>query len=191
VPEKGDNPNYALATFIDRLLERQGELSSHPLLGPTTVAPTLIEVDTRSMNVTPAWTRLLLDIRTASESPRSLQRFIDGLAAGLPHALTDAQAAEPGTPPADTDEIIVGFYTAADSQVVAAVRQALAAGMGRAPELTRYRFATDGRHFAPLGVPIVGYSPGEEELAHTVLESISIVLMAESLAGHAALLRTF
>jgi putative selenium metabolism hydrolase len=191
VPEKGDNPNYALATFVERLRERQGELRGHPRLGPTTVAPTLIEVDTRSINVTPAWTRLLLDFRTASESFRSLRQFIERLAADLPHTISDAQAAESDTPPADSDEIIVGFYTAADSQEVAAMRQALAAGMGRAPELTHYRFATDGRHFAHLGAPIVGYSAGEEELAHTVGESIAIDLMAESLAGHVALLRDY
>ena len=64
-------------------------------------------------------------------------------------------------------------------------------GMGKEPELVSYRFATDGRHFVSSGAPIIGYSAGEEHLAHTVLESISIDMMADSLRGHFYLLRDF
>ncbi len=70
-------------------------------------------------------------------------------------------------------------------------RAAIGLGMGREPELTRYRFATDGRHFAPHGIPVVGFAPGEEEMAHTAGESISIDQMGESLRGYSRLLRDF
>ena len=63
--------------------------------------------------------------------------------------------------------------------------------MGREPELTRYRFATDGRHFTPYGIPVLGFAPGEEEMAHTAGESIALEQMAESLRGHVQLLREF
>ncbi|RMG90267.1 MAG: M20/M25/M40 family metallo-hydrolase [Chloroflexi bacterium] len=190
VPDKGENPNYALARFLTRLETARHELSQHPLLGATSVAPTIIEVDTKSGNVTPAWTRVLLDFRTASESYRSLKAFVERLAEDWPHTITDAWCAEP-TPVPDSDETIYGFYTPPDSEVVQRVRTAVAAGMGREPKLTSYQFATDGRHFVPYGIPIIGYSPGEEELAHTVHESIAIDKMAESLRGHVALLRAF
>ena len=42
-----------------------------------------------------------------------------------------------------------------------------------------------------LGAPIVGYSAGEEPLAHTVDESISIEMMADSLRGHVELLLSY
>jgi acetylornithine deacetylase/succinyl-diaminopimelate desuccinylase-like protein len=63
--------------------------------------------------------------------------------------------------------------------------------MGWEPATTNYKFATDGRHFRPVGAAIVGFSPGEEQLAHTVDESISIEMMADSLRGYVELLRTY
>ena len=187
VPEKGVNPNYALAAFLNRLQEAQAELRAHPLLGPTSVSPTVIEVDTKSLNVTPAWTRVLLDFRSSSESPSSLQAFVSRLAHDLPHTLTAAENA----PLEPSDEMLNGFYTPPDSEAVQRSRRLLAQGMGREPALTSYRFATDGRHFTSGGFPIIGYSPGEEEQAHIAGESISIKLMEESLRGHLALLRDY
>jgi acetylornithine deacetylase/succinyl-diaminopimelate desuccinylase-like protein len=191
VPEKGENPNYALAAFLQRLAERKGELRAHELLGPTSVAPTIIEVDTKSGNVTPAWTRVLLDFRTAAESPNSLQEFVHELAADFPHDLSDAWASDPNVPLQDSDELIYGYYTPPDSDVVQRSLAAITAGMGRQPDLTSYNFATDGRHFVPYNIPIIGYSSAEEHLAHTVKESISIAMMGDSLRGYVELLRRF
>ncbi|MDT8306013.1 MAG: M20/M25/M40 family metallo-hydrolase [Anaerolineae bacterium] len=188
VPERGDNPNYALAVFLERLQRAQAGLSSHELLGQTTVAPTVIEVDTRSFNVTPAWTRVLLDFRTASESPRSLQAFVHKVAAEYPHVLT---AAYDNMPLMDSGELLSGFYTPATEPAVSRVRQAVAAATGREPELSSYRFATDGRLVAAEGFPIIGYSPGEEAQAHVAGERIAIAAMAESLRGHLQVLHDY
>jgi succinyl-diaminopimelate desuccinylase len=187
-PDQGQNPNYALGAFLNRLQDARNALSSHPLLGPTSVAPTIVAVDTTSSNVTPAWTRVLLDFRTASESYNSLQAFVQRLAGDWPHTI--AAAWDDGRLPSG-DEPVHGFYTPPDSEVVQRAAAAIGAGMGRAPALISYRFATDGRHFAPYGLPIIGYAPGEEHLAHTVNESISIAKIAEGLRGYAELLRTF
>lgn len=188
VPEKGNNPNYALASFLQRLQTEKANLSAHALLGQTTVAPTIIEVDTTSKNVTPAWTRILLDFRTASESPRSLKAFVKQVAEGAPHTVSSAFEEAPVD---DSEETITGFYTPPESDVVKRAREAIGQGMGRKPALTRYDFATDGRHFVPYGMPIIGYSPGEEAQAHIAGESISIEMMAEALRGHMALLSSF
>lgn len=188
VPQEGHNPNFALADFLQRLQTAQDDLSSHPLLGKTTVAPTIVEVDTKSQNVTPAWSRVLLDFRSSSESPGSLQKFVADVAGD--HSPTVSAAYE-NAPITDSDEPLVGFYTAEDSEVVQRVRDLLAMGMGREPQFTSYRFATDGRHFVEYEIPILGYSPGEESQAHVAGESISLDLMAESLRGHVSLLREF
>lgn len=191
-PDKGENPNYALAQFIQRIQTAAAELKSHPLLGPTTIAPTIIEVDTTSPNVTPAWARVVLDIRTAAESSHSLETFVARLAAesGLTFTITDAWCSAP-TPLNGSSETIFGYYTPPESEVVQRARVLITQGMGREPRLTNYQFATDGRFFLPYDLPIIGYSPGEENLAHTVKESIAIAAMAESLRGHVQLLRHF
>lgn len=191
VPQKGKNPNYALAHFLQKLAVEKGKLSAHKILGPTTVSPTIIEVDTQSPNVTPAWTRLLLDFRTASESHNSLKAFVQELAGDWPVQIFDALCSTPNTPLDDSDETIYGYYTPPESAVVQRVRLLIANGVGYAPELSSYQFATDGRHFVAAGFPIIGYAPSEEDQAHVADESISIAKMGESLRGHVALLRAF
>lgn len=191
VPEKGRNPNYALAQLLQRLQSAQHELSAHELLGPTTVSPTIIDVDTKSPNVTPAWTRLLLDFRTASESHNSLVAFIRNLAGDWPITIRYALNGNPDERVPDSDELIYGFYTPPQSDVVQRARAAIGRGVGQLPPLSSYQFATDGRHFVPHGLSIIGYAASEEEMAHVVDESISLAKMAESLHGHVQLLRDF
>ena len=187
VPANAENPNYHLATFLARLTEGQDQLRSHPLLGPTTIAPTIIEVDTTSPNVTPAWTRIMLDCRTASESQRSLHAFYAGLAAGLPFSLADIWQADSR----EADKPIYGYYTDPQSDVAQQVKAAIAAGTGREPQFISYQFATDGRLIAPYDIPIVGFAPGKEDQAHTADESIAIAKMEEALRGYISLLRQF
>ena len=189
-PASGDNPNYALASFLRRLDDAQSTLSAHPLLGPTTVSPTIVEVDTKSANVTPAWTRVLLDFRTASESSSSLQTFVHSLAGESAHTITDAWCSTP-TPLQNSTDPIFGYYTPPESELVGRAKAAIGRGMGWTPQLTSYQFATDGRLFVPYNLPIIGYAPGEENLAHTVKESISIPQMGEALRGYVALLEAF
>ncbi|MCP5096026.1 MAG: M20 family metallopeptidase [Chloroflexi bacterium] len=191
VPHKGVNPNYAMADFLSKLATAKSELSSHPLLGQTTVTPTIIEVDTRSTNVTPAWTRVCLDFRTASESTDSLQAFARNLAGDWPITIVDGLCTTPNSPFSDSDETIYGFYTPPEHDAVKQAQTAIANGVGYTPTLGSYQFATDGRHFVPYNLPMIGYAPSEEEMAHVVDESISIEKMAESLRGHVQLFREF
>ncbi len=189
VPQAGENPNYYLATFLARLAAARGELSAHPYLGQTTVAPTIVEVDTKSKNVIPAWTRVLLDFRTSSESPKGLLAFVTHLARGLPHEITPGWSF-----PLDfeDDATIVGVDTPPDSPAAVRARELISAGVGYVVPFSSYQFATDGRLFPPYGITnIIGYSPAEEPQAHIAGESISLEKMAESLQGYIALLRDY
>lgn len=188
VPQRGENPNYHLATFLTRMQQTKEELGTHELLGKTTVAPTIVEVDTKSRNVTPAWTRVLLDFRTATESPNSIKAFIRRTAGDLPYEVSGGWE---GMVIEDSDEVIFGFYTPPESEVVQRAQAALSQGMGRPAVLSSYNFATDGRHFVPYNIPVVGYAPGDEFQAHTAGERIAIAEIEESLRGHMQLLRDF
>ena len=188
VPERGANPNYQLATFLTRVHDTKTELSSHPVLGATSVAPTVIEVDTKSQNVTPAWTRVLLDFRTATESPANLEQFIARCAEGLTYSLEPGHF---GGEPEHHEAPIVGFYTPAEHPAVQSAHALINQGCGREVELTTYQFATDGRHFVKYNLPMIGYAPGEEFVAHTVRENVAIASMRESLQGYVALLVGF
>ena len=91
----------------------------------------------------------------------------------------------------NSDELIYGYYTPADHPAVKKVRKAVVDAVGREPDLIRYKFATDGRHFVDLGVPIIGYSAGQDQYAHTVQERISIPMMLESLKGHLSIIMNY
>ncbi|MBP8002480.1 MAG: M20 family metallopeptidase [Chloroflexi bacterium] len=188
VPERGQNPNYQLATFLLRVEQTKDQLSSHPVLGATTVAPTIVEVDTKSQNVTPAWTRVLLDFRSASESPKSLALFISRCAEGLDFTLEEGLF---GGEPEKAEDPLVGFYTPETHPAVQRAQQLMNAGCGRELPLTSYRFATDGRHFVKYNLPMIGFAPGEEFVAHTVQENVSITALEESLRGYVHLLQAF
>jgi putative selenium metabolism hydrolase len=190
VPEKGVNPNYALAKFLQDLTSAQSELSAHDLLGPTTISPTIIEVDTKSTNVTPAWARVCLDFRTASESNRSLRAFVQRVAGNQPIVLEDGLCSDP-IPYPDSDETIYGFYTPPTDEKVQRAQAIIGRGMGREAELSSYQFATDGRHFVPYNLTMIGYAASEESQAHVVDEYISIPKMMESLRGHVELIKNY
>jgi putative selenium metabolism hydrolase len=190
VPEKGVNPNYAMARFIQDLQAAKSELSVHELLGPTTISPTIIEVDTKSSNVTPAWTRVCLDFRTASESHKSLRAFVQRVAGNQPVMLEDGLCSTPTAYP-DSDETIYGFYTPPSDEKVQRTQVLIGQGMGREAALSSYQFATDGRHFVPYNLTMIGYAASEESQAHVVDEYISIPKMQESLRGHIELLQNY
>lgn len=188
VPDRGDNPNYTLATFLQRLQTAQNQLTTHPLLGKTTVSPTIMQVDTQSKNVTPAWARLFLDFRTATESPNSLKAFIQQLGNGLNMSIGPGWE---GVAIPDSHDPLFGFYTPPDSPLVKRVCHLLTQGTGVEPVLSSYQFATDGRLIIPHGIPVIGYAPGNEFAAHTANEAISIEEMRQSLRGYFQLLQHF
>lgn len=190
VPQSGQNPNWALAGFLQNLEREKSTLKAHPILGETTFSPTIIEVDTKSTNVTPAWTRVLLDFRTGTESINSLLAFVHQLADAWPHTISNAWC-PPGADFEASDETIFGFYTPPENETAVRAQQLISQAVGYEVPFSSYQFATDGRHFVPYNLTMIGYAASEEDQAHVVDESISITKMLESLKGHIALLRDF
>ena len=84
-----------------------------------------------------------------------------------------------------------GFYPLAEHPAVQSAHALINQGCGREVELTSYHFATDGRYFVKYNLPMIGYAPGEEFVAHTVRENVAIASMRVSLQGYVALLVEF
>jgi len=73
------------------------------------------------------------------------------------------------------------------------VKEGLAAlrSVSIAAELSHYRFCTNGSCYAGLlGIPTIGFGPGDEEMAHTVDEYISIDEVEAAFTGYLALIET-
>jgi succinyl-diaminopimelate desuccinylase len=96
VPEKGVNPNFALAQFIQDVQAAKGELSAHELLGATSVTPTIIEVDTTSTNVTPSLGARLPGFPHRQREPQQSARLLCSAWLGdQPILLEDAMCTPP------------------------------------------------------------------------------------------------
>jgi acetylornithine deacetylase/succinyl-diaminopimelate desuccinylase-like protein len=191
-PERGANPLFALGRFLTRLHELPHLV--HPELGPSTVAPTLLRTDQESGNVTPGAVELLLDWRSVpEEEPESLRTAVQHLAESCtePGVRVEVVLAERVArsyrgvtltlPPTR------GYVLPAEHHAVRVARRALEAIFGRPIDDGFWRFATDGGHFMAHGMATIGFAPGDETLAHTVDDSVSIADLEAAMVGYAAL----
>lgn len=195
-PDRARNPHYAAARFLLRVeyltMVEQGAF------GRSTAAPTLIESDQASSNVTPATISVYLDWRNVpTESAEQILRRVTGLA-------NEAAAEVEGI---TADVSIVGrevtsytgigavmpptlaFETPADHPVLVRAREALESTFGRPVSVDTWTFATDGGHLANRGITTIGFAPGEERFAHTIHDQVSLKKMEEALVGNVALAR--
>ncbi len=170
------NPYFALGTFLERLSETR--LRNHPIVGPSSIAPTMILADTRSQNVTPNAVELLLDWRFSSETQADMQALFEELTTGLNVEFTTQPAWAHGTHDArfagPNGQNTPGFSIERDHPLVKLLDSTLRTVNPTAAEPGVWLFATDGRFLADLGVPTVGFGPGDELLAHTTNEKIGI-----------------
>ncbi len=196
-PERGANPHYVAADFLGRL--GSVDLPEDPELGAASVAPTLIATDQASSNVIPGEVRLTLDCRLVpGHGAADVRDLLE------PHL---AAAGRPGTEavaevPVFARETYTGLRTempaeipayllSEDDPAVSTAADVLEAALGERPGVGVWGFATDGGHLAAAGVDVVGFGPGEEELAHTVEERVAVEELAAAARGYEALARSW
>ena len=193
-PERGRNPHFAVARF---LLELES-LAMEPdaTFGGSSAAPTLIETDQTSGNVTPGSVSVFLDWRTVpSETEDAVIAKLDPLLRRVEESVEGVRGnAEPvGRPVRSYTGMTAtmpstrGFETAADDLVLARARVGLENALGRPVTDGTWTFATDGGHLSHHGITTIGFAPGEERFAHTIHDQCDIAKMHEALLGNAAL----
>lgn len=186
-PERGRNPLYALARFLERLPEV--ELPEDEALGAATVAPTLVRTDQRSANVIPGEVVLTLDCRMVPGHSAEEVRDLVVAAAGeeaeveIPSRSRRSWTGWESEFPADNP----AFVLPDDHPALRSAAGVLEASLGGRPPVGVWGFATDGGHFSRAGHTVVGFGPGEERLAHTVRESLALEEFERGLGGYEAL----
>lgn len=194
VPARGVNPHTVLARLIARLPELV--MAEATGLGPSTVAPTLYYCDQDSANVIPGRCTLHLDWRyVPSESPDAIKAQVQALldeclipgshgevciAMKSRRTYTGLEEEWPAVSPP--------FLRAVDDPLIVDARDTLAVALGRPVSVRTWGFATDGGHLAEVGIPCLGFGPGQENLAHTVQERIAIDELVAGMVGYMALI---
>jgi succinyl-diaminopimelate desuccinylase len=197
VPARGVNPHYGAAAFLTRL-ERL-EMPSQEPFGPSSVAPTLYTTDNTSPNVIPSAAHVYLDWRNIpTQSPDDILAVLrplldESIRAALPEdasgeARVDIENLTSYTGVAeDFPSIFPSFALEENDPVLLTAQRALEELLGRPFPPDIWSFATDGGHLMAVGIPTVGFGPGDETQAHVADEHIEIAQMVEALAANAAL----
>jgi putative selenium metabolism hydrolase len=178
-PDLGINPHFAASRFLQRI--ETLTLESDPVLGKSTIAPTLYLTDQVSANVIPSEVTVYLDWRNVpSETPELALNTIEAL---IELSETEATAAvkvteQPRTcytgVTRDFASVFPPFSTDPASPLATASENLVQASTGKPANPDVWQFATDGGHLALSGIPCVGFGPGDDRLAHTNQERISI-----------------
>lgn len=193
VPHLAINPLEVIATFIGRL--KTIGMRAHDALGASTVAPTLIRTDQVSPNVIPSEAWLTCDWRNVpGETAEDVCRVLSAIArvSALDGAFVEVLL------PEYVERAYTGFSRRLvsffppfildrDHPAVRAAEAVLTDAIGPREPVGIWRFATDGGHFAMAGLSVIGFGPGDEQLAHTNREAIALDDLATAMAGNHAL----
>ncbi len=187
MPRLARNPNYAAARFLAKLEKAVAKLPVHALLGPSTIAPTLVQVDATSSNVIPGVTKVFLDWRTTVECPADAGRWLKKNIGGFFEVDLPSKdyRSWTGYEERGVSTTQAGFETERGHALVHRVSAAVRASTGRSPRVGIWKFATDGRLTSAAGIPTVGYSPAEEAGCHVTDESVEVKKLRSGLEAYA------
>lgn len=189
MPELGRNALYEMTPIIDRIKEANRSLPGHPFLGAGSMAVTGITCSPGSGPIVPDLCEILVDRRLVP------QETLDGVLGEL-RAL--AQGAEVELVEDDltcytgyctkVEQYFPGWITDREHWAVEEGLRALGEALGGEPEVVGWRFSTDGVATAgALGIPTIGFGPGDPALAHQPDEHVALSDVAAAARGYCAL----
>ena len=193
-PERGDNPIYKVMPLVHEIEKLNDRLKHDPFLGKGTIAVTEIRSMSPSLCAVPGACSIHLDRRlTAGET--------------LESAVAEVQALVPDGAEVEVLTYNVPSYTGLsypmqkyyptwllpenDPLVQAAVRTYEILNQ-RPPVVDKWVFSTNGvGSMGIMEVPTVGFGPGEEDVAHSVVERVPIHHLVEAAKFYAAFPLTY
>lgn len=193
--ELGDNALYRAVDFLGRLKELA--LPSGGPLGASTVTPTSLRTFPEGgHNVVPGRAELILDYRNLPDDEEGaivarLQALAEEMSLTVP---AERSASENGKVAYELPRIAPPYLAPGESKHVNLAREVLQETLpahGVDFQEGVWWFATDAPHLAKTGAVVIGFGPGEEELAHTTRESVPLAHLKIARAAYAALARAY
>ncbi len=189
-PERGDNPIYKMGRLVEEVEKLNTRLKNDPFLGKGSIAVTEIRSLSPSLCAVPGACSIHLDRRlTAGETKES--------------ALAEVRAL-PGAENADIE--ILNYETPSytglrypmekyyptwvleESHLVAQAAMETYRSLWKTePVVDKWTFSTNGvGSMGLMGVPTIGFGPGEEEVAHSAGERVPIEHLVKAAQFYAA-----
>jgi len=191
-PERGDNPIYKMAPLLREVEKLNERLRDDAFLGKGTIAATEIRSLSPSLCAVPAACSVHLDRRlTAGETKESSVAEISALLDAL---RLDAEIEVPKYNQPSYTGLIYPMEKYYPTWVLEEAHPLVQAGVGtyealhgRPPVVDKWTFSTNGvGSMGVMGVPTIGYGPGEEDVAHSVKERVAIRQLVEAAQFYAA-----
>jgi len=184
---------FALAVFLQHV----GSLSlpKDTTLGPAALTPTRCYTDQESGNMTPGQVWLHLDWRSLpGDKPADLLDMLhDILEKSCPPGVTgtaELLAKNVRSYTGMTTSLPTsapGYLLDETHSLVSSARRILEKHLRRPVRVAPWNFTTDGGYLTEAGIPTIGFSPCEEQYAHTTQDQVCIELMLEAVQGTIAL----
>ncbi len=187
----GDNAVYKMMSIITQIRELDRRmrfgLGFHPVQGYPSVAVTNVEVRTASLNAVPDQFTIYLDRRITSNEPRDeVIAQIKGLIPDYLQSEIQVEELFYDTPSYTGFVFPVSkFYPAwllEDTHPLTQAGQStIEALWGEKRPLDTWDFSTNGTYWAgKAGIPSIGFGPGDEKNAHTLLERVPLQEVVDS-----------
>jgi putative selenium metabolism hydrolase len=189
-PERGDNPIYKMSRLVEEVEKLNTRLRDDAFLGKGTIAVTEIRSLSPSLCAVPGACSIHLDRRLTAGEPKES-------AVAEVKALAGAEDAEVEILNYDTPSYtglrypMEKYYpTWVLDEAHPLARAAIATYetlWKKAPIVDKWVFSTNGvGSMGLMGVPTIGFGPGEEDVAHSVVERVPIRDLVEAAQFYAA-----
>ena len=190
----GDNAIYKLLPVIAGIRDLEPQLGDHPFLGHGKITVSDMLVQTPSINAVPDEAVIFIDRRmTFGETKEQVRAQVEAL---IPEEYKDTVKLEElfYKQPSYTgfvfpvDKYFPAWALEEDHPLVLAGQLAREQiGLPKASS-GKWNFSTNGIYWAgKAGIPSIGFGPGDEETAHTVLDSVSLEDVAKATEFYAIL----
>jgi putative selenium metabolism hydrolase len=190
----GDNAIYKLLTTIAGIRDLDPQLRTHEFLGKGAITVSDMKVSTVSINAVPDEATIYIDRRvtfgdTLESALAEVQAIVDNSGvAGL--KLEMLQYDEPSYTGFKMvlDKYFPAWALDASHPLVQAAVNTTAAVFGAPAATGKWNFSTNGTYWAgKAGIASVGFGPGDEVHAHTVIDQVLLADVVKATSFYAAL----
>jgi putative selenium metabolism hydrolase len=177
-PERGENAIYKMLPIIKGIENLPSQLKEDPFLGKGSIAVTMIECKTGSLNAIPDECTIYIDRRTTvGENLESCLNEIKALP-GAEHAQIEMLCYEDQSWTGYskcTEKYFPTWVLPEDHLLVQSGAATVEQLFGQKPRIDKWTFGTDASSLmGKLGIPTIGFGPSEEKWAHTVNDQVSV-----------------
>lgn len=179
-PERGLNAVYEMGKVLGGIQALAPRLADDPFLGQGTTAVTRIESTSGSLNVVPDSCTAYIDRRltvgeTEESSVAELEQVLREAGVRGEVSVLQYEALSHTGYHCAQKKYFPTWVLAEDHPLVRAGTRAIKAVRGKAPQIGRWVFSTDGvATMGRLGIPTIGFAPASEVDAHTTEDRVKV-----------------